>query len=252
MDIKELSAQPREAIPRHVAVVMDGNGRWAKKRFLPRVAGHKKGVDSVRAVIQAAAESGVRHLSLFAFSSENWNRPADEVSALMNLFLTSLAKETSALHKANVRIRMVGDLSRFPDELQKKIAESHKLTENNTGLTLNICVNYGGRWEIIEACKAMMKKGVASEDVTEELFARNLQIGDSGDVDLLSEPALKAALVIFSCGSLPIVSSTLPPFYGRILVKKNLKKHYCGTHQEKGALVRPQSKSRRKMPINRR
>ena len=157
---------------------MDGNGRWAKKRFLPRVAGHKKGVDSVRAVIQAAAESGVRHLSLFAFSSENWNRPADEVSALMNLFLTSLAKETSALHKANVRIRMVGDLSRFPDELQKKIAESHKLTENNTGLTLNICVNYGGRWEIIEACKAMMKKGVASEDVTEELFARNLQIGD--------------------------------------------------------------------------
>ena len=91
-----------------------------KNVFLPRVAGHKKGVDSVRAVIQAAAESGVRHLSLFAFSSENWNRPADEVSALMNLFLTSLAKETSALHKANVRIRMVGDLSRFPDELQKK------------------------------------------------------------------------------------------------------------------------------------
>ena len=115
MDIKELSAQPREAIS------------------------------------QAAAESGVRHLSLFAFSSENWNRPADEVSALMNLFLTSLAKETSALHKANVRIRMVGDLSRFPDELQKKIAESHKLTENNTGFTINISVNYGRRRKIIEA-----------------------------------------------------------------------------------------------------
>lgn len=226
MDIKELSAQPRDVIPRHVAVVMDGNGRWAKKRFLPRVAGHKKGVDSVRAVIQAAAESGVRHLSLFAFSSENWNRPADEVSALMNLFLTSLAKETSALHKANVRIRMVGDLSRFPDELQKKIAESHKLTENNTGLTLNICVNYGGRWEIIEACKAMMKKGIPPEDVTEELFARNLQIGDSGDVDLFIRTSSESRISNFLLWELAYselyFTSVLWPDFGKKEFKEAL------------------------------
>ena len=183
-DTNELSPQPREAIPRHPAVVMDGNGRWAKKRFLPRVAGHKKGVDAVREVIKASAEAGVKHLSLFAFSSENWNRPAEEVSALMNLFLTSLSKETAELHKANVRVRMVGDLSRFSSALQEKIAESHNLTKNNTGLTLNICVNYGGRWEIIEACKALMREGVPPEEVSEELFAKGLQISDSGDVDL--------------------------------------------------------------------
>lgn len=184
MDIKELSTQPREAIPRHVAVVMDGNGRWAKKRLLPRVAGHKKGVDSVREVIKAAAQAGVKHLSLFAFSSENWNRPADEVSALMNLFLTSLSREIAELHKANVRVRMIGELSRFSSALREKIAETHKLTENNTGLTLNICVNYGGRWEIVEACKSLMRKRLSPEDVTEETFAKELKIGDSGNVDL--------------------------------------------------------------------
>lgn len=115
--------------------------------------GPSKGVESVRTAIQAAAKTGVQHLTLFAFSSENWNRPADEVKGLMKLFLVSLRREIAALNKANVRVRLVGDLTAFSEELQEQIADSMKITENNTGLTLNVCVNYGGRWEILEAAK---------------------------------------------------------------------------------------------------
>src|SRR5699024_687417 len=120
---------------------------------LPRLMGHQKGVESVRTAIQTAAKAGVQHLTLFAFSSENWNRPAEEVKGLMKLFLVSLRREIAALNKANVRVRLVGDLTAFSEELQQQIADSMKITENNTGLTLNVCVNYGGRWEILEAAK---------------------------------------------------------------------------------------------------
>ena len=148
MTSQELTAKPRERVPRHVAIVMDGNGRWAKARKLPRLMGHQKGVESVRTAIQTAAKAGVQHLTLFAFSSENWNRPAEEVKGLMKLFLVSLRREIAALNKANVRVRLVGDLTAFSEELQQQIADSMKITENNTGLTLNVCVNYGGRWAV--------------------------------------------------------------------------------------------------------
>ena len=174
MTSQELTAKPRERVPRHVAIVMDGNGRWAKARKLPRLMGHQKGVESVRTAIQTAAKAGVQHLTLFAFSSENWNRPAEEVKGLMKLFLVSLRREIAALNKANVRVRLVGDLTAFSEELQQQIADSMKITENNTDLTLNVCVNYGGRWEILEAAKR--SREVPPEELTEQKFASLLQL----------------------------------------------------------------------------
>ena len=140
---------------RHVAIIMDGNGRWAKKRFLPRVAGHKKGVDSVREMILSCLDRGVEYLTLFAFSSENWRRPADEVSFLMRLFIRALDREVGNMHRKNVRLRVVGDLTQFDPLLQNKIIESEALTAANTALNLTICANYGGRWDILQACNSL-------------------------------------------------------------------------------------------------
>ena len=195
MTSQELTAKPRERVPRHVAIVMDGNGRWAKARKLPRLMGHQKGVESVRTAIQAAAKTGVQHLTLFAFSSENWNRPADEVKGLMKLFLVSLRREIAALNKANVRVRLVGDLTAFSEELQEQIADSMKITENNTGLTLNVCVNYGGRWEILEAAKRC--RDIPLEELTDKNLLR-CSFADSGDVDCLSVRAGRADQQFFA------------------------------------------------------
>lgn len=147
-------AQP---VPRHIAIIMDGNGRWAKKRFLPRIAGHKRGVETVREVIKTCGERGVEYLTLFAFSSENWRRPQEEVSVLMDLFTLALEREITRLHKNGARLRVVGDLSRFSPGLVKLIHESELLTRNNTRLTLTIAANYGGRWDIMQGMNAMLK-----------------------------------------------------------------------------------------------
>lgn len=176
--------KPRVSVPRHVAVVMDGNGRWAKQRFLPRVAGHKMGVESVRKVIKAAFAAGVSHLTLFAFSSENWNRPKDEVEALMRLFLVSLEKEIPALKKTGVRVRLIGNLSAFSEELRNQIAAAHAETAECTGMTLNICANYGGRWDIAEAVRRIVESGVSADEIDEAMIAREVQLADAGDVDL--------------------------------------------------------------------
>lgn len=137
--------------PCHIAMIMDGNGRWAKKRLLPRVAGHQRGVETVREMVKACRQLGVKYLTLFAFSSENWRRPDDEVSFLMQLFVKMLEREVSNLHKNNVRLIIIGDTSRFDDQLKKYIAEAEALTANNDGLTLTIAANYGGRWDIMNA-----------------------------------------------------------------------------------------------------
>ena len=144
-------------IPRHIAVIMDGNGRWAKKRFLPRVAGHKVGVETVRGMIKHCVEIGVEYLTLFAFSSENWRRPPEEVSFLMGLFMEALKKEVIKLHKNNVRFVMIGDRTRFNEALCNEIVAAEQLTENNTGLRLTIAANYGGRWDVLQAFNAMQK-----------------------------------------------------------------------------------------------
>jgi undecaprenyl diphosphate synthase len=143
-------------IPRHIAVIMDGNGRWARQRFLPRVAGHQRGVETVRDVVKACSELGVEYLTLFAFSSENWRRPTDEVSFLMQLFLKMLQREVNKLHQNNIRLKIVGDRSRFDDNLINHIEQAEQLTAGNTALTLTVAANYGGRWDIMQAARAML------------------------------------------------------------------------------------------------
>ena len=145
------------AVPRHIAMIMDGNGRWAKQRLLPRVAGHQRGVESVREMVKACRQMGVEYLTLFAFSSENWRRPSDEVSFLMQLFMKMLEREVSKLHEANVRLKIIGDRSRFDELLVKYIEDAELLTAHNDGLTLTIAANYGGRWDIMHAVQALWK-----------------------------------------------------------------------------------------------
>jgi undecaprenyl diphosphate synthase len=142
-------------VPRHIAIIMDGNGRWAKQRFLPRVAGHQRGVECLRDTVKACGALGVEYLTVFAFSSENWRRPAEEVSFLMQLFLKMLQREVKKLHENNIRLKVIGDLSRFDLELNRHIAEAEQLTASNTGLTLTVAANYGGRWDILQAAQAM-------------------------------------------------------------------------------------------------
>jgi len=144
-------------IPRHIAIIMDGNGRWAKQRFLPRIAGHRRGVDNVRSTVRACVEKGVEFLTLFAFSSENWRRPADEVSFLMQLFVIALEQEVAKLHDNGIRFRAIGNLSRFEPRLTRLISEAELLTRDNKQLTLTVAVNYGGRWDVIQAVTRMMK-----------------------------------------------------------------------------------------------
>jgi undecaprenyl diphosphate synthase len=140
-------------VPRHVAIIMDGNGRWAKQRLLPRVAGHRRGVEAVRATVRTAIERGVEYLTLFAFSSENWRRPADEVSILMDLFLRALEQEVVKLHENNIRFKTVGDLGRFPARIRELIAAGEALTARNTRLTFTVAANYGGRRDIAQAAQ---------------------------------------------------------------------------------------------------
>jgi undecaprenyl diphosphate synthase len=144
--------EPR-IVPRHIAIIMDGNGRWANKRLLPRVAGHRKGVESVRASVRAAIEQGVEFLTLFAFSSENWRRPADEVSILMDLFARALDQEVAKLHSNGIRFKVVGDTSRFDRRIRDLVSAGEALTAANTRLTLTVAANYGGRWDIGQAAR---------------------------------------------------------------------------------------------------
>jgi len=142
--------------PRHIAIIMDGNGRWAKNRFLPRVAGHKRGVETVRTVIKACVDRGVDYLTLFAFSSENWRRPAEEVSFLMQLFISALEQEVAKLHQNGVRLKVIGDLSKFEPKIIELIRHGETLTTANTRLTLTIAANYGGRWDVMQATHKML------------------------------------------------------------------------------------------------
>ncbi|HLX24640.1 MAG TPA: polyprenyl diphosphate synthase [Usitatibacter sp.] len=170
-------------VPRHVAIIMDGNGRWAKKRFLPRVAGHRKGVEAVRATVKACAEAGVEYLTLFAFSSENWRRPPEEVSFLMQLFLRSLEVEVEKLHNNGIRFKVVGDLVPFDARLLGHITRGETLTRDNKGLTLTIAANYGGRWDILQAAERARREDPNSP-VTEERLQKFLSMSYAPEPDL--------------------------------------------------------------------
>jgi len=175
-------------IPKHVAIIMDGNGRWAKKRLLPRVAGHKRGVDAVRACVRACIEQGVEYLTLFAFSSENWRRPAEEVSLLMKLFYTVLETDVEKLHRQNIRLRIIGDVSAFNEQLQSLIFQAQEKTSKNTGFTLTIAANYGGRWDILEATRKTLREHPEllshPELLNEDLVCRNLSMAYAPEPDL--------------------------------------------------------------------
>ena len=175
-------------VPGHIAVVMDGNGRWAKKRNRPRSMGHQAGLKALRATIEHCVKSGVKTLTVFAFSSENWNRPAGEVSRLMELFLRALDKEARELHENGICLRFVGDKTAFKVAIQKKMVEAEKMTVDNKRLTANIAVNYGGRWDITQAAvkmaKAVAQGHLPADDVNESHLAQFLSLAKSPDPDL--------------------------------------------------------------------
>ncbi len=171
-------------VPQHIAIIMDGNGRWAKRRLMPRVAGHRKGVEALRGVIRACAERGVSHLTVFAFSSENWRRPQDEVTLLMELFMRALENEVARLHENGIRFRVIGDLSGFSERIQTLIRDAEALTRNNTRLTFTVAANYGGRWDIVQAVKKLMAAGVSPDAMDEAALTRQLSIADMPEPDL--------------------------------------------------------------------
>ena len=181
-------SETKTNLPRHIAIIMDGNGRWALKRRLPRVAGHRAGVEAVRGVVRSCASMDIEALTLFAFSSENWRRPKTEVGLLMELFVTALQREAKRLHNNNVRLQVVGDLDRFSSRLQKEIAAAEALTAENDGLRLLIAANYGGRWDVVQAARKLAKQAVEGEvkadEIDETHFESFLSLKDVPEPDL--------------------------------------------------------------------
>ena len=171
-------------MPRHVAIIMDGNGRWARRRRLPRIAGHRRGVEAVRAAVSACAERGIQYLTLFAFSSENWRRPPDEVALLMQLFQAALSNEVEKLHRNGVRLRVVGDARRFAPKIRRLIERAESLTAGNQRLTLSIAANYGGRWDILQALDRLLKEKSPGSEVTEQSLAPYLAMSFAPEPDL--------------------------------------------------------------------
>jgi undecaprenyl diphosphate synthase len=171
------------AVPRHVAIIMDGNGRWAKSRFLPRVAGHRKGVEAVREIVKACTARGVEYLTLFAFSSENWRRPAEEVTFLMQLFLKALEQEVEKLHANAIRFKVIGDLAAFDPEIVALIRRGEELTAANDRLTLTVAANYGGRWDVLQAANRCARER-PGEEITESLLSRCLSMHYAPEPDL--------------------------------------------------------------------
>lgn len=179
----------QQTLPKHVAIIMDGNGRWAESKGKHRVFGHKHGVKSLRRAISFAAEKKIEALTIYAFSSENWKRPEKEVSMLMELFFTVLGSEVKTLHKHNIKLEIIGDVTGFSERLQKKVIQAQKLTENNSGLILNVAANYGGRWDITQATKelaGLVQEGELSiDEITEDKLNNTLNLGQLPPVDLM-------------------------------------------------------------------
>ncbi|AXR05674.1 polyprenyl diphosphate synthase [Salinimonas sediminis] len=186
---KTVSAPPEQAGPRHVAIIMDGNGRWAQKKGKIRTFGHKAGVESVRSVVRFARQTGIQSLTLFAFSSENWKRPEEEVSVLMELFNLVLNSEVKRLHKNDVRLKVIGDVSAFDDKLKAKIRKAEEMTANNSALVLNIAANYGGRWDIAHAAQTLAKQVqdnlLAPEQIDEDKLGQYISTAELPELDLL-------------------------------------------------------------------
>ncbi len=183
----------RGALPAHVGIIMDGNGRWAKKRFLPRPAGHRAGAQNFRTITRYCSQIGIKYLTVYAFSTENWTRPKDEVGALLRLFRDYLEEALRDFMDENIRVRFIGDVSAFPPELQELIHEVEEASAKKTGMVLNLAMNYGGRAEIVRAARRLAEDAAAGrrnpEDVTEEVFSQYLYTGGQPDPDLIIRPS---------------------------------------------------------------
>ncbi len=208
------------AVPRHIAIIMDGNGRWAKNYFMPRVMGHQRGVEALRETVRTCRDLGVAYLTVFAFSSENWRRPAEEVTFLMSLFLKMLEREVGNMHQNNIRLKIMGDRSRFDDKFILAMQQAEQLTASNTGLVLTIAANYGGRWDIMTAIQAMLKDQPAlATSFTEADLSPYLSLNDEPEPDLLIRTGGEQRISNFMLWQLAYTelyfTDTLWPAFGR-------------------------------------
>ncbi|NAX16694.1 MULTISPECIES: isoprenyl transferase [unclassified Vibrio] len=211
------SSLSSDVLPQHIAIIMDGNGRWAKAQGKPRVFGHKNGVAAVRRTISTAAKLGIKAVTLFAFSSENWRRPEAEVGVLMELFITVLSTEVKKLHKNNLRLRVIGDKTRFSSRLQTKIAQAEELTSSNSGMVVNIAANYGGKWDITEAMRSIALKVASGElspdQIDETLITQSLTMSDIPEVDLLIRTSGECRISNFMLWQLAYAEMYFTPIY---------------------------------------
>ncbi len=184
MGLKSVADNNQAKVPRHVAVVMDGNGRWANKRLMPRIVGHKYGVDTLVRTINACADRGIEYLTVFAFSSENWKRPQDEVSGLMNLVLMAVSKYLERMAADGVRIRIIGDRSVVSDKVRQAWEHAEAMTRDNQRITVSVAFNYGGRWDVVQACRRAMTEGLAPEQLDEAALSRHMSMAYAPDPDL--------------------------------------------------------------------
>jgi len=239
----KLSAAAQELLPLHVAVIMDGNGRWAKERGLPRIEGHRRGAESARAIIKAASEVGIRYLTLYTFSVENWNRPKSEVDAIMKYLAYYLKKETPELDRSNVRLDAIGQIHRLPEPVQKQLEISRQQLSKNTGLTLVLALSYGARAEIVDASRAIAEKvqsgDLVPEEVTETMFGMHLYTSQIPDPDLLIRTSGEMRLSNFLLWQVSyaemVVTETLWPEFRKVAFYATLEE-FAKRHRRFGKL----------------
>jgi undecaprenyl diphosphate synthase len=213
-------------VPRHIAVIMDGNGRWAKRRGMPRIAGHREGVNSVRDIVEACGQLGVKYLTLYAFSTENWSRPKEEVSLLMRLLLKALRNERDRLHQNEVQLKAIGDIAKLPNDVQDELLDAIKMMQNNKGLTLILALSYSGRWDITNGIRRMAEDirsgAVREDDVNEELVARYLSTRGLPDPDLLIRTSGEVRISNFLLWQLAYSELVISDEYWPSFRRKNL------------------------------
>ena len=237
-------------MPQHIAIIMDGNGRWAQKRHMPRTVGHAKGAAGVKALVEHCAELGVKYLTLFAFSTENWSRPADEVSTLMGLFVQYLEKEMGALAAAGVRLKVIGEVAGFPSELQTRIRAAEAATQHNQAITLCVAANYGGQWDVVQAVKNWQAANPAAKvsDLTQQGLAQYLSTSGMPDVDLLirtgGEQRISNFLLWQAAYAELYFTEALWPEFDKAELDKAL--HWYATRQRRFGLVAEQLTDKQK------
>jgi undecaprenyl diphosphate synthase len=238
-----LSEQARDNLPTHIAIIMDGNGRWAKQRHLPRIEGHRVGVESVRAIVRASGEVGIKYLTLYAFSVENWNRPKDEVDMLMKYLARYLKSEIGELNKNNVRLEVIGQIYRLPEFVQEQLRKTHAALAKNTGLTLILALSYGGRTEIVEAVRAIAEKSKAGQlepaEITEQSISQHLYTRHYPDPDLLVRTSGEMRVSNFLLWQISyaelVVTSTLWPDFRKPQLFEALEE-YARRHRRFGGV----------------